>query len=90
MDGRADIFCGTDTGDDPTFSIMVNGDSLLETSMNVTRVNVTVASPGPWDIACSVRNRVSDHETRITAVKCPGKFRFWRSVAINRPCNLSR
>ncbi|XP_066454667.1 Fc receptor-like protein 5 [Eleutherodactylus coqui] len=38
---------------------------------NVSEVHTAVASPGPWDITCSVRNRVSDSETRRTNVICP-------------------
>ncbi|XP_066457636.1 uncharacterized protein [Eleutherodactylus coqui] len=76
-DGGADIICGTDTGEDLSFSIMVNKGLLLENATsstmvgNVSEVHTAAASPGPWDITCSVRNRVSDSETRRTIVICP-------------------
>ncbi|KAM4046134.1 Fc receptor-like protein 5 isoform 2-T2 [Anomaloglossus baeobatrachus] len=76
LDGRADIICGIDSGDDPLFSIFVNGRSLLENCSSSRTVgeasegNVSTTSPGPWNITCSVRNGVSDSETRKSEVKC--------------------
>ncbi|XP_075707373.1 Fc receptor-like protein 5 [Rhinoderma darwinii] len=76
-DGGADFFCRTDPGEDSLFSILVNGESLLEDSTSsrtegkVSEVNATVKSPGPWNITCSVRNRVNDRQTNNTQVKCP-------------------
>ncbi|XP_069801051.1 uncharacterized protein [Dendropsophus ebraccatus] len=77
LGGGADIFCRTINGSDPWFSIIVNGDVILENATsssimgNVREVHVTVPRPGPWDITCSVRNRVSDREISKTGEKCP-------------------
>ncbi|XP_075119138.1 uncharacterized protein LOC142194009 [Leptodactylus fuscus] len=77
QDGGADILCRTDTGDDPWFSIMVNGHLLLENSTSsrtvegTTEVTVPVTLPRPWDVTCSVRNHVSNNQTRKTQVTCP-------------------
>ncbi|XP_066454672.1 Fc receptor-like protein 5 isoform X2 [Eleutherodactylus coqui] len=74
LDGGADIICGTDTREDLLFSIMVNKGLLLENAtsskMVGNEVHTAAASPGPWDITCSVRNHVSDSKTR-TNVICP-------------------
>ncbi|XP_044142886.1 Fc receptor-like protein 5 isoform X2 [Bufo gargarizans] len=76
-DGGADIVCRTDVGDDPKFSIMVNGGFRLENSTSsrtvgdANEVNVPAVSPGPWNITCSVRNRVSESETNKKEVICP-------------------
>ncbi|KAM3935831.1 uncharacterized protein RB166_002941 [Leptodactylus fuscus] len=56
---------------------MVNGHLLLENSTSsrtvggATEVTVPVTSPRPWDITCSVRNHVSNNQTRKTQVTCP-------------------
>ncbi|KAG9473051.1 hypothetical protein GDO78_015326 [Eleutherodactylus coqui] len=53
---------------------MVNKGLLLENAtsskMVGNEVHTAAASPGPWDITCSVRNHVSDSKTR-TNVICP-------------------
>ncbi|XP_073524870.1 uncharacterized protein [Phyllobates terribilis] len=75
-DGGAAIVCGIDAGDDPQFSVLVNGRSLLEnpassrTAEKTSEVHVPVTTPRPWNITCSVRNRVSDSETGKSQVKC--------------------
>ncbi|XP_077149692.1 uncharacterized protein LOC143814903 isoform X2 [Ranitomeya variabilis] len=74
-DGGAVIVCGINTGEDPQFSISVNGISLLKdssrTAEKASEVHVSTTSPGPWNITCSARNRVSDGETGKSQVKCP-------------------
>ncbi|XP_069616517.1 uncharacterized protein [Ranitomeya imitator] len=74
-DGGAAIVCGIISGDDPQFSISVNGISLLKnssrTAEKASEVHVSTTSPGPWNITCSARNRVSDGETGKSQVKCP-------------------
>ncbi|XP_056409661.1 uncharacterized protein LOC130331362 isoform X2 [Hyla sarda] len=75
-DGGSNISCRIITGSDPSVSITVNGDLLVNspssrTTGDVNEVSVLVDSPGPWDITCSVRNRVSDNETRKTGENCP-------------------
>ncbi|XP_071995073.1 uncharacterized protein [Engystomops pustulosus] len=77
LDGGLDIVCKSDAGDQPSFSILVNGELLKENSLSwrsmggFAEVNDTVTSPGPWNITCSVRNGVSQRGIWKSPVTCP-------------------
>ncbi|XP_053312701.1 uncharacterized protein LOC128474400 isoform X1 [Spea bombifrons] len=72
-DGSAEISCRVQNGSDPTYSLSVNGRLELDSvsSVSGSGVNITVSSAPPWNISCSVRNRISERNSSLISESCP-------------------
>ncbi|XP_053313859.1 butyrophilin-like protein 1 [Spea bombifrons] len=92
-DGSAEISCRAQNGSDPTYSLSVNGRIELDSvpSVSGSGVNITVSSAAPWNISCSVRNRISERNSSLISESCAesgtsggdrGRFGLWISVGL--------
>ncbi|CAH2218635.1 peroxidasin homolog isoform X1 [Pelobates cultripes] len=69
MNGSAVISCQVQNGSDPEYSLSVNGE--MPVIINSSVISIIEPSSAPWNINCSVRNRISRRESNLTAKNCP-------------------
>ncbi|XP_053561715.1 uncharacterized protein LOC128652800 isoform X2 [Bombina bombina] len=73
--GSAVILCEIQNGTDVTYTWTVNSytlPELISSRWSVSGNQLVLFSPGPWNISCSVRNRVSEEHSLPSFVSCPG------------------
>ncbi|XP_018430860.1 PREDICTED: uncharacterized protein LOC108803522 [Nanorana parkeri] len=75
--GSAEISCRVEEGTKPDIRVSVIGGSPGSYSASSNHITAIVGSPGPWNITCSVENRVSRLEMSRAEVTCPGIPSRW-------------
>ncbi|XP_068127113.1 uncharacterized protein [Hyperolius riggenbachi] len=80
-DGNAWISCRVENGTNPSISLTVNAGSPERSSSD--HMTVTKPSPGPWNVTCSAKNRVSETKTHKIQDSCPVPL---SSIHLNTTC----
>ncbi|XP_053561095.1 HEPACAM family member 2-like [Bombina bombina] len=87
ISGSAVIRCEVQNGTDLLYNWALNGDTMQGNNRSQWSVSVNklvLFSPGPWNISCSVRNRVSERHSNLTTVMCPEPL---SEPVLNVTCN---
>ncbi|XP_073470735.1 uncharacterized protein [Aquarana catesbeiana] len=71
--GSAEISCRVEEGTKPNIHLSVIGGSQERYSASANNITAIVGSPGPWNITCTVENRLNQSEISRAEVTCPGE-----------------
>ncbi|XP_053561700.1 uncharacterized protein LOC128652790 isoform X4 [Bombina bombina] len=85
--GSVVIRCEVQNGTNLLYNWALNGDTVQgnnRSQWSVSGNHLFLLSPGPWNISCSVRNRVSERHSNLTTVMCPDPL---SEPVLNVTCN---
>ncbi|XP_077335607.1 uncharacterized protein LOC143981546 [Lithobates pipiens] len=83
QDGSAEISCRVEEGTKPDISLSVIGGSQWNNSVSANNITAIVEPPGPWNITCTVMNRLNQSEISQAGVTCPVPL---SDIAVNHTC----
>ncbi|XP_077335618.1 uncharacterized protein LOC143981550 [Lithobates pipiens] len=83
QNGSAEISCRVEEGTKPNISLSVIGGSQWNNSVSANNITAIVKPPGPWNITCTVMNRLNQSEISQAGVTCPVPL---SNITVNHTC----